>query len=283
MAKHVRADGIVTGSQQPYTKTTHEWYNSMITESSLASIGGYLPNYWLTGKLVILSGCVLSGTDPGVRSITAGWVFYNGEAYKVDAGNFTTTGVEVGVWSIVETNTPLTFSDNTVKSVHQEKKFRITNGTTGSGLFDENSPDVIRHGEWMIGQFSDVFSSFDAGGDATLDLTGTKITYRVTKGSFEYKLILSVTVDNATNINDGSNMGLEISAVPNAEFQSLYSNNENGDTGICSVIGPQAIGGCGQRFDSGAFTVYMFISNRNVVNGNNIKIFISGSWPLATS
>jgi hypothetical protein len=144
MSKHVRFDGIVAGSQQPFTKTTHQWYNDMVSESALAAISGLIPVSYLTGKLIILSGCALSGTNPGIRNITSGWVFYNGETFKVDAGTFTTTGPEIGVWSIVETNLPLEFSDGVNKSVHQEKKFQITNGASGSGLFDEDSIDVIR-------------------------------------------------------------------------------------------------------------------------------------------
>jgi hypothetical protein len=140
--KNVLSDGITTSSQQPYTKTTHEWYNAMSKDVAEAFVKSLIPSSAYTGKLVILNGCILTGTNPGIRTISDGWVWYDGEIFRVNSGTFTTGSGEIGIWSINTVATNLTFSDNASKPVHQERTFVITNGTSGSGLFDEE--DLIR-------------------------------------------------------------------------------------------------------------------------------------------
>ena len=141
--KNVLSTGITSSSQQPYTKTTHEWYNAMSKDVAEAFVKSLIPSSAYTGKLVILSGCELTGTNPGLRTVSDGWVWYSGEIFRVNAGTFTTGVGEVGVWSINTVATNLTFSDNASKPVHQERTFVISNGASGSGLFDEDSTSVL--------------------------------------------------------------------------------------------------------------------------------------------
>lgn len=141
--KNVLSTGITSSSQQPYTKTTHEWYNAMSKDVAEAFVKSLIPSSAYTGKLVILSGCELTGTNPGARTVSDGFVWYNGEIFRVVAGTFTTTGSEIGVWSINTASTNLIFSDGASKPVHQEKTLVLSNGESGSQLFDEGSSDVI--------------------------------------------------------------------------------------------------------------------------------------------
>lgn len=144
--KNVLSIGITSSSQQPYTKTTHEWYNAMSKDVAEAFVKSLIPSSAYTGKLVILSGCTLTGTNPGPRTVTDGWVWYSGEIFRVNSGTFTTGVGEIGVWSILEESTNLTFSDGASKPVHQEKTLVFSNGEPGSGMFDENSADIIKLG-----------------------------------------------------------------------------------------------------------------------------------------
>jgi len=141
--KNVLSIGITSSSQQPYTKTTHEWYNAMSKDVAEAFVKSLIPSSAYTGKLVILSGCELTGTNPGLRTVSDGWVWYSGEIFRVNAGTFTTGVGEIGVWSINTSSTNLTFSDNASKPVHQEKTLVFSNGASGSELFDEDSSSVL--------------------------------------------------------------------------------------------------------------------------------------------
>jgi len=146
--KKVLSNGITSSSQQPYTKKTHEWYNSMASEAAEALVKALIPASAYTGKLVILSGCKLTGTNPGARTVSGGWVWYDGEIFRVNADSFTTSGSEIGVWSIDTTSTNLTFSDSASKPVHQERTFVISNGLAGSGLFDED--ESVSKGPYLM-------------------------------------------------------------------------------------------------------------------------------------
>lgn len=141
--KNVLATGITSSSQQPYTKKTHEWYNSMVSEAAEALVKSLIPSSAHTGKLVILNGCELTGTNPSLRTIDEGWVWYDGEIFRVEASEFTTNGLEIGIWSISTNADNLIFSDGASKPVTQERTFVMSNGLSGSGLFDEGSSNVL--------------------------------------------------------------------------------------------------------------------------------------------
>lgn len=143
MSKHVLSNGISSSAQQPYTQTTHEWYNAMTSEATEALAKSIIPTAWYTGKLVILSGAITTGTNPGARTITEGWAWYNGEVYKIPAASFTTTGSNIGVFTLTESVSQLKFSDQVLRDVHQDKTMVFAAGLSGSGTFDETSSNVV--------------------------------------------------------------------------------------------------------------------------------------------
>jgi len=160
--KNVLSNGITSSSQQPYTYTTHEWYNAMSKDVAEAFVKSLIPSSAYTGKLVILSGCALTGSNFGARTVADGWVWYNGEIFRVNAGSFTTTVSQIGIWSINTVSSNLIFSDGASKPVHQERTFVITNGASGSGLFDEGSSNVIAQSGNSIGQLQTGVSTLSA-------------------------------------------------------------------------------------------------------------------------
>lgn len=222
--KNVLATGITSSSQQPYTKKTHEWYNDMTKEVGEAFVKSLIPSSWYTGKLVILSGCELTGTNPSLRTISEGWVWYDGEIFRVEAGEFTTTGLEIGIWSISTNADNLIFSDGASKPVTQERTFVMSNGLSGSGLFDESSTNIKTQGKWISGATTLLFSAVTGDG-LTLNSGSSKVAYVISGNTLFYKVGLTFTVSDATEINSGANISAQIELIRNI---GLQSNNISG-------------------------------------------------------
>lgn len=123
---------IKKGTLQFLQDANYEGFQAIV----LASIGAaYDP-----AKVYALFGCVNSGSGNNYN-ITAGAVFYAGEIYLVDAVSFATSGSNVGVFQAVTvqyTNNadPVTFTDGTVHNVHNNRKIRVIEGASGSGISD---------------------------------------------------------------------------------------------------------------------------------------------------
>ena len=88
---------------------------------------------YTTGDVIILNGCVMTGTDPGARTMTAGAIYYNGEIYLVPAASFSTTGLQIPVWTINTSfsGAQIVFTDGTARSVQQVIQFVLVAGAVG--------------------------------------------------------------------------------------------------------------------------------------------------------
>lgn len=139
------ANGLV------FEEQTFEHMNNGHKDSYIAFVKANIPSAWHTGKLVILYGCVATGTNPNPRTLSAGAVYYNGEIYQVDAASFTTTGLQVGVWTLTDVDSGT--SESTIKTstssflshVLVNSKFVFAAGLSGSGTFNEDSSNVLRY------------------------------------------------------------------------------------------------------------------------------------------
>lgn len=127
-------------------KDTVEHITSSYLEGVASLAKSLIQPSLLTGKLVILHGCVATGTNPGVRTLTAGAVFYNGEVYQVPSASFTTTGSQIGIWTLqdVNTGTESKLTDGSDVHVLVDYKFVFAAGLSGSGTFDETSSNVSK-------------------------------------------------------------------------------------------------------------------------------------------
>lgn len=125
-------------------KDTVEHITSSYLEGVASLAKSMIPTSWLTGKLVILHGCVDSGTPPA-RNLSAGAVFYNSEVYQVPAASFTTTGLQIGIWTLQDANTGTEskLTDGSDVHVLVDNKFVFAAGLAGSGDFDETSVNVF--------------------------------------------------------------------------------------------------------------------------------------------
>lgn len=128
-------------------KDTVEHITSSYLEGVASLAKSMIPTSWQTGKLVILHGCVATGSNPGARTLTAGAVFYNGEVYQVPSASFTTTGSQIGIWTLqdVNTGTESKLTDGSDVHILVNNKFVFAAGLAGSGDFDENSTNVINY------------------------------------------------------------------------------------------------------------------------------------------
>jgi hypothetical protein len=134
---------ITDASEFPVKKGTLQFLQDAYKESVAAALQGLVgPGYDPT-VVYVLYGVTNSGTYP-VYNIAAGAVFYAGEVFMVDAAAFTATGSNVGVFQIVTTQytvdaDPVTFTDTTVRNVHNIRKIQVVQGLTGSSPLPDYS------------------------------------------------------------------------------------------------------------------------------------------------
>lgn len=111
----------------------------MVTEGDDALGRGLVGNY-STGDVVILHGCVLTGSVSGAGnpySITAGAIFYNGEVYQVPAKNGVISGANVLMGTVTPayaSGDPVQQDDLSLFNQHKIVTLVIDQGTSGGGV-----------------------------------------------------------------------------------------------------------------------------------------------------
>jgi hypothetical protein len=100
-----------------------------------------------TTTMYVLSGCVNTGSGSNY-TISGGYVFLNGEIYSVPSAGFSTTGTDVPVFVLFVGQfninaDPVTFTDNSVKNVHNIRQVFVQSGASGSGLADYSTRYVM--------------------------------------------------------------------------------------------------------------------------------------------
>lgn len=188
-------------------------------------MAGLVPESWQTGKLVILSGCLITGTNPGPRTITTGFVYYNGQVYLVNAASFTTGIGEIGIWSIY------------TAVIYPIMQF--TAGVSGSGLFDENSVDIVR----MFGGFP-------------LKCETPTIDYYIPIGTWDMDTDDSKSITLPGYINTSKIVAISVIV--------------RGDNGICNNLGDPG--------NSYVSTGKFYITTSNIVLEHDGSFYAGGNW-----
>jgi len=123
---------LKSGTLQFLQDANHEAFSSIV----IGLIGaGYNP-----GSVYLLNGCLNVGS--GVNySFGAGAAFYNGEVYQVDPAYFTTIANQVPIFTIqisqyLASADPVTFTDHTVRNIHNIRKIVISAGESQSSFAD---------------------------------------------------------------------------------------------------------------------------------------------------
>lgn len=123
---------ITDASEFPVKQGTLVFLQAAYTQIVAALTQALLSPSYNPGTIYILYGVLNSGTG-AFYNISAGAIFYEGEIYLVPATSFTATGSNVGVFNIFITQfttdaDPVTFSDMTVRNVHNIRQIQIIQG-----------------------------------------------------------------------------------------------------------------------------------------------------------
>lgn len=136
--KHLNNAPLSNSAQFFPKKGTLEFLQLAHKETAAATMIALIGSSYSTSTVYVLYGVVNSSVAP-IYTISAGWVFYNGEFYEVAAVNFTATGSDVAVFSLITSQyttdaDPCTFGDTTSHNIHDIRKLQLTAGAPGSGI-----------------------------------------------------------------------------------------------------------------------------------------------------
>jgi len=144
----------VTGSiAVPFNKDAFTHLTNMSKDMADAFVKSQFPEGIFQGgrtPICIFQGGRVNfpGSLPGNGSISAGYAWYNGEFYVIDAQP--TIAISVGqtlVWTIETVYdgsfAPVVFSDSITRDFYEIKKLKLVAGITGSGIKDYNDQDEV--------------------------------------------------------------------------------------------------------------------------------------------
>jgi hypothetical protein len=149
MANKFLVTNIVDPVKAPITEAGLRHINSMPQVVGEALVKGLIGSY-TTNDIIILQGCVvavLSGAVPGsgTASLSAGFVYRNGEIFAVDANALLTTTANTLVWVADDElldSAQTKFSDGSDYDFLRVAKLKLQAGTSGSGLADFDASTV---------------------------------------------------------------------------------------------------------------------------------------------
>jgi len=140
MSKVIDLSAVTDASRIAIKQGTLAFMQDAHKETTAATIIALIGAGYNPATVYVLYGCVNTGVGLNYI-ISAGAIFYNGEVYNVDATAFTVTGSNVPVFTIAVTQfttnaDPMTFTDGTVRNIHNIRKIVISAGASGSGIAD---------------------------------------------------------------------------------------------------------------------------------------------------
>lgn len=112
------------------------------TIEGLMSIIESLIDSYDSTKIYILKGCeiVIDGSD---YTVTAGFIYHDGEVFDVEAGAFTAAGGEVGVWNVSVNSILTPFRNGVNYEVEQQRSMVLESGASGSGIRDHDDTEAL--------------------------------------------------------------------------------------------------------------------------------------------
>lgn len=196
-----------------------------------------LVNY-TTGNVIVIYGCAITGTNPGVISNTAGAVYYNGEVYLVDAQTFSTTGSNIPCWTIVETSVSglgydtVLLTDASIGYIHKDRKFKLVNGPIGgSGIANY----VCDYNSTVVAYFNEVnyvTNTFTLTTSQTQTITSKQISIDKVGRNITLHFIIEFTFAGA----GGSLNDTFIITVP--KYQNLTNGGKFGVANLIKIVAP---------------------------------------------
>jgi hypothetical protein len=238
-------------------------WQEVTTSLALNIIGkGYNP-----AKVYILYGCVNSGSGSNYI-ISAGAVFYAGEAYQVPAITFTAAGGQTAVGTIV-TNfvvasnaDPVVFTDGASHNVHQNRIITIASAVSGSGTAD--------FANWLP-----IPADVSIIGDSTLAIAGvTTNSSNINALITREQVILSVLI-NITPTATGALGFVKIYNLPVPVTQAMFSSGFLYDNATASIIQPFLISTNDQSGNNG-----IYIKTGSLTSGHTYSMFGQIVYPI---
>jgi hypothetical protein len=119
-------------SEMPVKSGTLQFIQDSYKEIGAAIMQALLSPSYNPGTIYVLYGVRNTGTG-SFYNISAGAIFLAGEVFLVPATSFTATGSNVGVFNVFITQftvnaDPVTFSDMTVRNVHNIRQIQVIQG-----------------------------------------------------------------------------------------------------------------------------------------------------------
>ena len=138
--KKLDVSSITDSARFPIKSGTLNFLQQAYGEAIEGIIISLIGTTYSPSTMYVLSGCVNTGSGTNYI-ISGGYVFFNGEIYSVPSASFSTTGTDVPVFVLVNTSftinaDPVTFTDSSVKNVHNIRQVVVQAGFTGTGLSD---------------------------------------------------------------------------------------------------------------------------------------------------
>ena len=229
--KKLDTTAITTAVGFPVKSGTLLFLQQAFQEMGNAAIQAIIGSSYDATKVYILFGCVATGADPGVRTFSAGAVFFNGEVFIVPAAAFTSVDVSVGtiVTSYFNDPTadPVTFTDGVPRSAHQIRQVIIADGASGSGGTGGGGQPNFDFSNWLTivsATYPNIFSgsllvSVDSAGGGTA--TGVTLPGLNAVNVVVSKNLCIVTFTVQVAITGAGSVTLKIEGVP-AAFASGY-------------------------------------------------------------
>ena len=219
--------------QQPFTGPSLNFVQDAFKET-ITSLGSELQ--YDPSKPSVLSGLHITQSNDGTTIFTSGCVAYNGDVYIVDSYTgitaFGTGDTFVLSASTTDPLGPVIFSDGVPRTVFQDTKLKIVQGTTGTGISgnkysDYNNWDRIS-GQWNYNQLDpNMFPVHFSGGTITPGYT-ISVSWKKLGNTIHINGELLITVTSGAT---GSNK-------INIDFSSLYTRGSNNYFGSNTVFFP---------------------------------------------
>jgi len=147
--KQIDISSISPSAGMPVKSGTLAFLQQAYTEAISATIINLIGSNYNQTTLYRLTGCQFTalhqGDSTGPWSISAGYVFYNGEVFQVDAASFSYGGSVTGIDTAIVISQytvnadPVTFTDSIQRNVHNIRKIVFSAKTTPTppplGLF----------------------------------------------------------------------------------------------------------------------------------------------------
>lgn len=181
--KKLDVSAISAGVAMPIKSGTLQFLQDAHQETTSALFSLLVENP-VADTVYIISGCQNSTVAPNY-TISAGYLYVNGEVFKFDGATFTTTGLEKAYAKIVTTQfvtnaDPVEFSDSVLRNVHNIRKITIENTTVFSSLGEFE--DFIKVGTYLKGDIKEIScdstylaTNFDGTGLGRLERLGWAI------------------------------------------------------------------------------------------------------------